>query len=424
VIALRRVGVAGALLLVLSAMALRAQDTASVPRPTLALGADSNSAQANYKHGVETVRANPAEAVRAFNWAARLDPSSGDALYALRAAKILAMSPKELQSYVTQQRSKRSPEQLWLDSLVVRAYAIDPFVFCNFDIALAERMKQAEILAANPKIEPWMLQRVVTMHLQLGSNWAWLLYTQGRFNEALDAYAKELHLQPVKFKDKKINERAEKIHSAKMLTFHAERGRIFFMVDSLDSARAEITTAIDGMRAIDESKDPTILYQSKAMLMQSLGMIEERAHHPQQARAAYSAALQEDLAFYAAHTRLAQLALADNDTTSALAEMDLAVQLAPGDPALRYRYADALVHARRDGDAAAQLRKAIALDPWYGAPHLLLARIADVEQYTDDAIDEYRKYLAVASRTDYQYLVAKERLSKLTSTVASSQAKQ
>ena len=421
---LRRLLIAGALVVALPAIALYAQDTASVPRPTLALGEDSNSAQANYKHGIESVRANPAEAVRAFYWASRLDPSSGDALYALRAAKILAMSPKEIQSYVTQQRAKRTPEQLWLDSLVVRAYAIDPFVFCNFDVALAEHMTRAAILAANPKIEPWMLQRAVTMQLQLGSNWAWLLYTQGRFTEALDAYAAELRLQPMKFKDKKVNERVVKVHSAKMLAFHAERGRIFFMVDSLDSARAEITTAIDGMRAIDDSKDLIVLYQSKAMLMQSLGMIEERAHHPQQARAAYSAALQEDLAFYAAHTRLAQLALAENDTTSALIEMDLAVQLAPGEPSLRYRYADALVHARRDGDAAAQLRKAIALDPWYGAPHLLLARIADVEQYTDDAIDEYRKYLAVASRTDYQYLVAKERLSTLTATVASSQAKQ
>jgi tetratricopeptide (TPR) repeat protein len=417
-------GVAGMLLLALPAFALRAQDTSNVPRPKLALGADSNSAQANYKYGVETVRTNPDEAVRAFYWASRLDPTSGDAMYALRAATILAMSPKDLQSYVTQWQSQRSPEQLRLDSLVARAYAIDPFVFCNFDVALAERMTEAEILAANPKIEPRMLQRAVAMRVHLGSNWAWLLYTQGRFNEALEAYAAEIRLQPMTFKDKKLNDRVTKAHTAKMLVFHAERGRIFFMVDSLDSARAELTAAIDGMRAIDDSKELLVLYQSKAMLLQSLGMIEERAHHPEQARVAYGAALQEDLAFYAAHTRLAQLALAENDTTSALVEMELAVQLAPGDPALRYRYADALVHARRDGDAATQLRKAIALDPWYGAPHLLLARIADVEQYTDDAIDEYRKYLVVASRTDIQYLVAKERLSKLTSTVASSQAKQ
>jgi Tfp pilus assembly protein PilF len=70
-----------------------------------------------------------------------------------------------------------------------------------------------------------------------------------------------------------------------------------------------------------------------------------------------------------------------------------------------------------------QLRKAIALDPWYGAPHLMLARIADVEQYTDGAIDEYRKYIAVAARTDVQLLVAKARLSELTATTASTQAK-
>jgi Tfp pilus assembly protein PilF len=83
-----------------------------------------------------------------------------------------------------------------------------------------------------------------------------------------------------------------------------------------------------------------------------------------------------------------------------------------------------LVQAKHDGEAAAQLRKAIALDPWYGAPHLLLARIADVEQYTDEAIAEYRTYLGLAAKTDLQLPVTKERLSKLTSTVASSQDKQ
>ena len=101
--------------------------------------------------------------------------------------------------------------------------------------------------------------------------------------------------------------------------------------------------------------------------------------------------------------------------------MDLAVQLQPDDPTLRYRYAEVLVRAKRDGDAAAQLRKAIALDPWYGRPHLLMARIADVEQYTDDAITEYKAFLAVASKTDHQLLIARVRLSKLT-TIASSQA--
>lgn len=104
--------------------------------------------------------------------------------------------------------------------------------------------------------------------------------------------------------------------------------------------------------------------------------------------------------------------------------MDLAVQLNPSDPVVRYSYAEILVHAKRDGDAAAQLRKAIALDPYYGAPHLLLALIADVEQYTDDAISEYTAYVAVASKKEEQLLVAKARLRELTASVASNPVKQ
>jgi hypothetical protein len=80
------------------------------------------------------------------------------------------------------------------------------------------------------------------------------------------------------------------------------------------------------------------------------------------------------------------------------------------------------LHAQNSAQAPA--RPHLALGPYYGAPHLLLARIADVEQYTDDAIAEYRSFLALASKTDLQLLVAKERLSKLTSTVAPSQARQ
>jgi predicted Zn-dependent protease len=98
--------------------------------------------------------------------------------------------------------------------------------------------------------------------------------------------------------------------------------------------------------------------------------------------------------------------------------MDLAVQLQPNDPALLYNYATALIRAGRDGEAATQLTKAIAADPFYSAPHLLLARMADVEQYTDDAVKEYQEYLAIAPKTDPDVAMARTRLTALTSTVA------
>jgi Tfp pilus assembly protein PilF len=407
-----------------ASFAVRAQTNAIAPaRPHLAPGADTNSGQSNYEYGIKMVNSDPEEAARAFYWASRIDPSSGDALYALRAAKVLAMNADEFTAYMEWHGDKRTPQQLALDSLVYRAYLIDPFTFGSIDAAIMRRSIEAWVRKSKPKIDAGELAFAVAIEMQEFGNRAWFAYTQGKFDDALRMYAEQLKAKPMPLMKKKEAERAWQAFYDATIQIHAQRGLIFYMVDSLDSARAEMSTAIEGMSAREEAR-PVLLYQSKAMYLQALGMIHERAHHPDLARDAYGAALQEDLSSFAAHAHIAGLLLAQGDTTGALSEMDLAVQLQPDDAALRYRYATILVQAKRDGDAAAQLRKAIALDPWYGAPHLLLARIADVEQYTDEAIAEYRAYLGLASKTDLQLLVAKERLSKLTSTVASSQAKQ
>jgi tetratricopeptide (TPR) repeat protein len=417
-----RASLAGALL-TLAALSLRAQDTATVARPKLALGADSNSAEANFSYGLKVVQSQPEEAVRAFTWASRIDPSSGDVLYALRAAKLLAMNQAELVAYASQRGAKRTHDQLALDSLLYRAYAINPFLFSGLDVSVKRRIMAAQLKARYPKMNDVELSNAVSMRMLESYNYGLSLETQGRFDDALAAFAADIKATPPVFKNKRDIDAAVKMHQLVLIVSHGERGHVFFMQDNMDSALTETTAAIDEMRSFD-AKNVVFFYQSKAMFLQMLGMIHERMNHPDLARDAYGAALEEDLSFFPAHSRLAQLDLARNDTTGALSEMELAVQLQPGDPSLRYRYADVLVHATRDADAAAQLRKAIALDPWYGAPHLLLARIADVEQYTGDAIAEYQRYLEVASKTDRQLLVAKARLAELTSTVASTRAKQ
>ncbi|HEV7392014.1 MAG TPA: tetratricopeptide repeat protein, partial [Burkholderiales bacterium] len=186
-------------------------------------------------------------------------------------------------------------------------------------------------------------------------------------------------------------------------------------------ALTEMNSAMAGLRERD-AKETVILYESKAMYDQSLGMIHEKAKHPDLAREAYAHALEEDLSYYSAHTKMAMLQLEQGDTTSALTEMDLAVQLQPNDPVLRYNYATVLIRARRDGEAATQLTKAIAADPFYPAPHFLMARIADVEQYTEDAVKEYQQYISLTTKTDPQVAMAQTRLTALTSTVASTPA--
>lgn len=394
--------------MLLAAPAIAAQKPVPVPtRPRLDLGADTNDARVYYQYGLRTVNDKPAEAVRAFYWASRIDPSSGEAMYALRTATIMAMESGDLVEYFDYSKKKRAPNYLALDSLLYRAYTINPFLYRSIDNMLIRRLMEAEVVMQYPSVDRAELNVHILEYMHDMHNQGWMAYAETRLPDALAAYAKELN-------DKGRN---KKSHAEGDSEIHAERARIFYLLGNMDSARTEMTAAVDGMRARD-AKDVVLLYESKAMYEQSLGMIQEHANHPDEAREAYGQALTEDLSYYAAHSRMAQLELAKGDTAGALTELDLAIQLQPNDPALRYTYARALVIARHDGDAATQLIKAAAMDPYYSAPHLLLARIADAEQYTDDAVTEYQKYAAIASRSDPELPDARARLAKLTATVA------
>lgn len=382
---------------------------------------------------------DPQEAVRAFYWASRIDPSSGDALYALRTARLIAMGNSDLAAYLgfqrgkNRERVKRTPEQLALDSLIYRAYAVNPFLYSNIDGALVRRTIEATIVTMDPKIDSKLLAQQVAVRMRAAENQPWMAYSEGRFQDALETYALQLQLTRMfgngpRAKNPDAKQKAfEAMGTAQQVyadvEIRAQRARIFYQLHEFDSAGSEMTAAIALLQSQD-SGSAMLLYHSKAMFEQGLGIIYEHDNRLDLAREAYGHALQEDLSYYAAHSRLAQLELERGDTTAALSEMDLAVQLEPGDPSLRYRYAEVLVRARRDADAAQELRKAIALDPVYGSPHLLLATIGDLEEYTSDAIAEYRQYLALAARSDPQRPRVQMRLAKLTASMASTQPHQ
>jgi tetratricopeptide (TPR) repeat protein len=387
---------------------LAAQKVALVPqRPHLQVGADTNDAAAYSRYGLQMASSKPAESVKAFYWATQIDPSSAEALYGLRTSTLLAMSSGDLFDYFDWSRKKRSPENLALDSVLYRAYTMNPFVNRNLDVALIRAIIEASAIKYNPSIDRAELGHDVLERLSAMRREGWLSYAEGRLPDALEGYGKELH-------DKGRN---KKDHEENDSEIHANRARVFYQMGNMDSARAELTAAIAGFREKDK-KDVVILYESKAMYEQSLGMINERANKPDEAREAYGQALTEDLSYYAAHSRLARLQLKAGDTTAAITEMDLAIQLQPNDPALRYAYAVVLIKAKRDADAATQLKKSIAADPYYAEPRLLLARISDVEEYTDEAVKGYQDYVSLASRTDPQLPAVKARLVALTSTVA------
>jgi Flp pilus assembly protein TadD len=184
------------------------------------------------------------------------------------------------------------------------------------------------------------------------------------------------------------------------------------MAGARDSALAAFGRAIDQMRAREEERT-VVLYDSKALLEQSRGLIYEQMERDSLAREAYGRALQEDLSYHPAHARLAMLALSHGDTATALSELELAVQLKGDDAALRHAYAYVLGISGRVGDAAPHLQKAIELEPWYAAPYELLGRMYQSSEMLPEARRYYEGFLARASRHDPMVASVQQRLAQL-----------
>ena len=109
---------------------------------------------------------------------------------------------------------------------------------------------------------------------------------------------------------------------------------------------------------------------------------------------------------------LAFMALEAKDTTAALSEMELAVQLRGDDAAAHYLYGFTLASTGKATKAEAEVRKAIALNAVYAAPHFVLGAILEFTGRKADALAEYQTFVARATqikalwRTDWQRIPA------------------
>ena len=96
-----------------------------------------------------------------------------------------------------------------------------------------------------------------------------------------------------------------------------------------------------------DKKELVYVYESKALVEHTIATVYQRMGNAAAAREAYGRALQEDLSYYPAHMQLAYMAIEVNDTTTALAEMDLAAQLRNDDASVRYIYGATLAGVGR-----------------------------------------------------------------------------
>jgi tetratricopeptide (TPR) repeat protein len=370
-------------------------------RPRLHSDADTNSAAVYYIHGVSALSDNPAEAADAFYWAARINPAWANPLYARRVA-LLMSDPRRLVLYVRgTKRVVASPEIQYVDSLYLRALALDPFFHRGLEkklvTTLLTTLAEDAVRREGGEISRTELDYWINTSFMLSADpelKGWLAYSEGRFPAALQQYG--LALKRARYK----------------APLRAERARMWVLEGTLDSALAELTAALSEQRGREE-KELVPVYESKALYEHSMAIIQEKKGNLAAAREAYGRALVEDLAYYPAHTRLAFLAFAAEDTATALTELDLAVQLAPEDPMLRFVYGHVLAVSNRLDEAATQLTKAIEVDPHYAAPYHLLASVREIQGRNPEALELWKAFVARASSTAPELADAKHRVAEL-----------
>jgi tetratricopeptide (TPR) repeat protein len=380
---LRAASLAVAALLI--ATVAEAQKTPKEPRrPKMEAHRDTNAAAAYYYWGLGQMRSNPRNAQDAFYWASRLDPSWADPLYAQRIAYHLSDLERFWKYLNGTKYVLRAAETKRVDSLLYRAMLRDPFLFRRHDKMLIDRLIEeltdgyGGLMGSSP------------------SFLAWAAYSDTRFPQAVELYAKAIAKKP------------------KDYDLHAARARAFFHMGRFDSTVAEMNRALEGYRKEDE-KDLVVLYESKAMYEFSIANAYIQAGKVQEAREALGRALTEDLSFYIAHERMAALSLVGGDTATALSEYELAVELNTDDAPLRTEYGAVLVLLGKHAEAEPHLLRAIELEPWYAISYAILANAYEGLGKNAQAVEQYTKFMAHASQNHALKPVAQARLTALAS---------
>jgi tetratricopeptide (TPR) repeat protein len=367
-------------------------------RPRLRDVIDTNDAQAYFNRGMDLFERDPETAAAAFYWAARINPSWGEALYARRAA--LMMKDRGLRSQMYNGYRKASPEMRRLDSLQYRALMFNPFLFRRFDRGMLVSVIRDDVMrrTRGRGEEPGRLEvdEAIENYLRGGDNEfrAWMAYGASDFDRALRLYEAAL---------------GSSRHPA---SIRMERARILGMRGQADSAVAEFNRAVEAQRKDDE-KDLVVFYDSKAQAEFSIGVLLEGNGDVAGAREAYGRALQEDLSYYPAHLRLGLLALGKKDTSTAVSELALASQLAADEPHVHYVHGYVLAALQHYPDAVVELRKAVELEPYYALPYLTLGQVYEQLMKAPEAQAAYQGFLDRASQADLQRPLALERLDEV-----------
>lgn len=368
-------------------------------RPKLASDADTNDANAYFAHASRLLKEKPGEAAQAFYWAARLDPSSAEALDGRRVAMMMRRFPL-LRMYMEGGRSARQSKDLKsLDSLAMRALRINPLYYRKYDFAALMGYYRTLMRDAYPTASEGDIERAIRDYLAEGSHYmrGWMAYSEGRLPDALTEYTAAM---------KNVRDKGFLI---------LERARVLALQGLLPAAVEEFRLAALELGKAEADRDEyVVFYNSKALVEHSRGVLYARMNNLDSAKAALGRAITEDLSYFMAHVELGRLALAAKDTVTAVSELALAADLASDEPFVHYLYGSTLLSAGQAAGASESFKKALELEPLHAASHFELAQALDRMGDKDGAREGYKRYLALAARRDVQRrALAAERIAGL-----------
>lgn len=368
-------------------------------RPKLAVDADTNDANSYFALGSRVLVEKPAEAAQAFYWAARLDPSSAEALDGRRAALILRNAVTTRLFVEGGRRARESKVLRALDSLRLRALRLDPLYYRKYDQAIIAHYFRTSVRREYPQAAPADIEDYVREMLSSGpvEMRAWVEYGDGRFAQSL-----EHHEDAAK---------ASKTPGS----YRLERARILALQGLFPRAIAEFRLAAEALAKVEADRDEDVVfYNSRAILEHSLALSYGRDDQLDSARAALGRVIAEDLSYFMAHVELGRFALAAHDTATAVSELALAADLASDEPYVHYMHGSMLLAAGQATEAVAPLTKAIALEPFHSGTHFELALALEKVGDRVRARESFTRFLALAARRDVdRRRIAAERLAGL-----------
>jgi Flp pilus assembly protein TadD len=398
---IRRVAIIAWTLAASAPLAAQKDGAAPAPRrPALPPAADTCDAYAYYRYGLFQLRRDPAQAAAAFYWTRRLSPDAAVAYYAERVALLLA-DPRLLRRYFEEDsRTLQSPEVRRLDSLYVRALAIDPYfpklldellIVTYYTNLIHEDFRNHGEEVSELDIEFYVRREIANAGPATS---AWLAFGRGQYRQAADFWAREVG------------------RYRKNAYLRARRSQALFLAGEPDSALGELEAALAVARRADAEK-MRFVYDSKVLWEYEVGRIHELQGRDSAAREAYQGALVEDLSFHPAHVRLAYVALRAADTATAVTELQRALDIKEDDFSARLLLGTVHAARRAFGPATEQLRRATEIEPWVAQPHLALGDVRRDAGDREGAVAEYQRFLALAARNNPALDSARQRLAGL-----------